>query len=356
MGRRRSHDRRDLPPNLYIRNSGYYCYRDPRTGKEFGLGRNRRIAVTEAIQANIELFSGDERKTLLSRISNDDAMTVHSWLDRYEVIIGERGLSKKTIVDYRNKLKAIRERISDAPIVDITTKQIASLLNDYVDSGKAATAKLIRSMLADIFREAIAEGHTQTNPVSATRSPKTEVKRERLTLDEYKQIMAATDDLPPWVPLSIELAVITGQRVSDLCAMKWSDIHDEHLHIEQQKTGVKLAIPVNLSLDSLGLVLSDTLFKCKTILKGDTVISSTRNMPLSSGTVSRYFMRARKASGLSFGDSPPTFHELRSLSAREYEKQVSDKFSQHLLGHKSDSMAAQYRDDRGREWNKLEIK
>ncbi|EAF4384405.1 hypothetical protein CXZ55_16185, partial [Listeria monocytogenes] len=26
MGRRRSHERRDLPPNLYIRNNGYYCY------------------------------------------------------------------------------------------------------------------------------------------------------------------------------------------------------------------------------------------------------------------------------------------------------------------------------------------
>ncbi|EJS1768083.1 phage integrase Arm DNA-binding domain-containing protein, partial [Escherichia coli] len=52
MGRRRSHERRDLPPNLYIRNNGYYCYRGPRTGKEFGLGRDRRIAITEAIQAN----------------------------------------------------------------------------------------------------------------------------------------------------------------------------------------------------------------------------------------------------------------------------------------------------------------
>ncbi|WP_157848362.1 phage integrase Arm DNA-binding domain-containing protein, partial [Escherichia coli] len=29
---RRSHERRDLPPNLYIRNNGYYRYRDPRTG------------------------------------------------------------------------------------------------------------------------------------------------------------------------------------------------------------------------------------------------------------------------------------------------------------------------------------
>lgn len=87
-----------------------------------------------------------------------------------------------------------------------------------------------------------------------------------------------------------------------------------------------------------------------------TIIASTRREPLSSGTVSRYFMRARKASGLSFEGDPPTFHELRSLSARLYEKQISDKFAQHLLGHKSDTMASQYRDDRGREWDKIEIK
>ncbi|EFL5686003.1 hypothetical protein AAS32_002889 [Escherichia coli] len=76
MGRRRSHERRDLPPNLYIRNNGYYCYRDPRTGKEFGLGRDRRIAITEAIQANIELFSGHKHKSLTARINSDNSVTL----------------------------------------------------------------------------------------------------------------------------------------------------------------------------------------------------------------------------------------------------------------------------------------
>lgn len=49
MGRRRSYERWDLFFNLYIRNNGYYCYRDLRMGKEFGLGRDRRIAIIEAI-------------------------------------------------------------------------------------------------------------------------------------------------------------------------------------------------------------------------------------------------------------------------------------------------------------------
>ncbi|ELA06064.1 MAG: hypothetical protein [Bacteriophage sp.] len=77
MGRRRSHERRDLPPNLYIRNNGYYCYRDPRTGKEFGLGRDRRIAITEAIQANIDgktfLFTKTNDKSLVQKINRSKA-------------------------------------------------------------------------------------------------------------------------------------------------------------------------------------------------------------------------------------------------------------------------------------------
>ncbi|EJB9903379.1 phage integrase Arm DNA-binding domain-containing protein, partial [Escherichia coli] len=159
MGRRRSHERRDLPPNLYIRNNGYYCYRDPRTGKEFGLGRDRRIAITEAIQANIELFSGHKHKPLTARINSDNSVTLHSWLDRYEKILASRGIKQKTLINYMSKIKAIRRGLPDAPLEDITTKEIAAMLNGYIDEGKAASAKLIRSTLSDAFREAIAEGH-----------------------------------------------------------------------------------------------------------------------------------------------------------------------------------------------------
>ncbi|MDI8328217.1 phage integrase Arm DNA-binding domain-containing protein, partial [Salmonella enterica subsp. enterica serovar Anatum] len=147
------HERRDLPPNLYIRNNGYYCYRDPRTGKEFGLGRDRRIAVTEAVQANIELFSSAERKSLTSRNNNEDAMTMHAWLEKYDSIISVRGLRPKTLADYRSKIRAIKERFQDIPLSDITTRDIATILNDYVSEGKSATSKLIRSTLSDIFRE-----------------------------------------------------------------------------------------------------------------------------------------------------------------------------------------------------------
>lgn len=42
------------------------------------------------------------------------------------------------------------------------------------------------------------------------------------------------------------LAVVTGQRLGDIPDMKFSDVWDDMLHIEQEKTGVKLAIPLSL--------------------------------------------------------------------------------------------------------------
>lgn len=54
MGRRRSAATRDLPPNLYVRR-GYYAWTDPRDGKVYSLGKDKRQAINEAIEANNSL-------------------------------------------------------------------------------------------------------------------------------------------------------------------------------------------------------------------------------------------------------------------------------------------------------------
>lgn len=66
------------------------------------------------------------------------------------------------------------------------------------------------------------------------------------------------------------------------------------------------------------------------------------------------FAEARDRTGITWpeGKTPPTFHEIRSLSARLYDEQGID--AQALLGHKSPDMTAVYRDVRGAEW--IEVK
>lgn len=69
-------------------------------------------------------------------------------------------------------------------------------------------------------------------------------------------------------------------------------------------------------------------------------------------TIGQAFAEARDGSGVVVaGKTPPTFHELRSLSLRLYHDQGVN--AQALAGHKSADMTSVYMDVRGDEWVKV---
>ncbi|UBX30829.1 phage integrase Arm DNA-binding domain-containing protein [Arsenophonus apicola] len=121
MTRIRKTKNRDLPPNLYKRN-GYYSYRDPRTRKEYGLGRNKAYAINEAISANQLLMKAEKVKPLTERIDGQGTVYFHEFLDRYEEILKTRGLREKTLKDYKQRIGVIRKGFVNAPIQNITTE------------------------------------------------------------------------------------------------------------------------------------------------------------------------------------------------------------------------------------------
>ncbi|CNL04391.1 tyrosine-type recombinase/integrase [Yersinia aldovae] len=353
MGRPRNHANRGLPPNLYVRNNGYYCYRDPRTGKEYGVGSDKRDAINQAVDANMQLMASDTVK-LVDRISGETEMTLHSWLVRYEEIVNARGLKKSTLVNYKSWMGIFKASFNDTSLSSVTTKDIAEFLNEHVSQGKAASAKLMRGALLDLFREAMSEGHIIANPVEATRSPKVEIKRSRLTLESYRKIRQSADSLPPWAGLSMDLALVTGQRLGDICKLRWEDVHDDKVWIIQKKTQAKLSIPLLISIDVVSL--KSVINKCRSQF-GNTefVLSTNRGGFVAERTMTEGFMNARILSGLQWDGTPPSFHEIRSLSARLYTDAKGSEFAQHLLGHKSAQMTAKYQDSRGSEWDDIAI-
>ncbi len=147
-----------------------------------------------------------------------------------------------------------------------------------------------------------------------------------------------------------------------ICNMKFSDIWDDMLHIEQEKTGSKVAIPLNLKCEELGLTLRDVVAKCR-----DAVISkylvhfrhsisqSTRGDRVSSSSLTTTFKKARNKCGVEWEEgTAPTFHEQRSLSERMYREQGID--TKKLLGHRSSKMTDRYNDDRGKDWVVIDSK
>ena len=92
------------------------------------------------------------------------------------------------------------------------------------------------------------------------------MQRERFDIEEWRVIFKAAESAQNYVQNSMLLAVVTGQRLGDISRMKFSDIWDDHLHIEQEKTGMKLAIPLSLRCDELDTSLRDVITRCRDMI------------------------------------------------------------------------------------------
>ncbi|ECF2034549.1 phage integrase central domain-containing protein, partial [Salmonella enterica subsp. enterica serovar Newport] len=248
----------NLPKNLtYRRSRKTFAWRNPLTNEEIQLGQiSRRDAIAQAIEANHFIAKNYTPVGLIEKLKGTDSLTVTKWAEQYEILLKRRNLSANTYKIRGNQLETIKEKIGRMLLIEVSTRHIAEFLETWIAEGKNTMAGAMRSVLSDMFREAIVRGHIAHNPVEPTRSPKIEVARDRLRLDVYNKIREAAEQLPAWFPLAMDLALVTGQRREDLSCMKFSHIIDERLYVKQIKTGMKIALPLSLNLPSMGLRLS----------------------------------------------------------------------------------------------------
>ena len=215
----------------------------------------------------------------------------------------------------------------------------------------------MRSLLRDLFMEAIASGWCEKNPVDVTRTAKIKIKRQRLTLELWKATYEEATQ--PWLKRAMELAVLTGQRRDDIGTMVFRDVSGGFLHVVQAKTGARLRISTQLRLDSLSLDLSTVIRRCRDNVVSKHLVHHMKDFSKTRAgskvrieTLTLLFAKARDRAalklGVELGENPPSFHEMRSLSARLHAAEGRDP--QKLLGHKSSAMTEMYRDSRGSEW------
>lgn len=356
MRRPEKHDA-NLPRNLtYRKTRKTYAWRNPLDGREIPLGKiSRREAVAQAIEANHYIEKNYSPIALLEQLKGETEYTLANWLDRYEVVLQRRKLAVNTYKVRSGQIATIRQQLGEMVLTSITTRHIAEYIELWISTGKMTMANTMRSVLSDIFREAVIEGRVKDNPVTPTRAPKIEVQRERLSYEWYVSIRQVAERQPAWFTLAMDLALVTGQRREDVALMKFSDIRDERIYIEQTKTGMCLALPMSLTLNAAGLELGTVIDRCRLVSRCDFLISSGVRKNSPDGSVNldgltKGFVKARNASGIEFSEQPPTFHEIRSLAGRLYEAERGKEFTQKLLGHKTQKMTEKYLDSRKKEF------
>ncbi|EOV13870.1 TPA: phage integrase Arm DNA-binding domain-containing protein [Escherichia coli] len=363
-------------PNLYPLysrkvNKVYWRYKHPVTGKFHALGTNEAEAIAIATEANTRLAEQRTRQILAisDRIATSKvkSITTSTWLDRYQAIQDNRLKSGDIRLNtYKQKAKPVsllRERAGMKLISAVDVRDIAQLLDEYIAAGQPRMAQVVRSVLIDVFKEAQHYGEVPPgyNPALATKQPRRKITRQRLNLDEWQKIFDIADASHRYMGNAMLLALVTGQRLGDISRMKFSDIWDDHLHVIQEKTGSKIAIPLSLRLNAINWSLRDVVARCRDYAVSPylvhffrTTSQAERGAQVKSNTLTMNFSKARDLAGIDWGDgSPATFHEQRSLSERLYKEQGLD--TQKLLGHKTQQQTDRYHDDRGKGWSKVAL-
>ncbi|XBS71922.1 tyrosine-type recombinase/integrase [Acerihabitans sp. KWT182] len=127
-----------------------------------------------------------------------------------------------------------------------------------------------------------------------------------------------------------------------------------------KKNGARIAIPLTIRLRVLDLSLQQVIDKCLIDSRSDYLISSSSTKAgrnpgaLNADSITKAFVRALKDSEINYEDSPPSFHEIKSLASRLYAAEYGMEFVQKLLGHKSMKMTSLYLDSRGTEWVEIQ--
>lgn len=367
-------------PNLYFKldkrtNKLYWQYKHPGTGKFIGFGTDEKTARAAAAEANrIMAEQALSQTNILIDLAVKDAtkkepsIRLKDWVEKYAKIQLRR-VEAKQLKPISCEQKIARanmlvQRLGSAYLNQIDTRSIAAILDEYLDMGKTRMAQMLRGVWSDIFKEAQHAGLVPPgyDPAQATRKPYHKVTRARLSFEDWKKIFSKAAETTPYAQNAMLLALVTGQRRIDIVKMKFTDIWDDHLHIEQSKKGRKVAIPLSLRCDAVDITLADVVKKCRDRTLSKYLIhhnaahaGALPGDPVSEKCLSRTFREARALAGITCpeGKTLPGFHEQRSLAERIYREQGID--TQKLLGHKRASQTDQYNDDRGLDWVKVKV-
>ncbi|XTZ40267.1 phage integrase Arm DNA-binding domain-containing protein [Salmonella enterica] len=351
----------------------YWRYKHPLTGKFHALGTDEIAAKAIAMEANERLAERQLSQLLKARDeisrSAGKSITVTAFVEKYKKIQKDRhatGEIKVTTLKQKDApLNAFISQVGMKEIDAVTVRDVVDILDMYRERGQNRMAQIVRKVIVDVFKEAQQAGEVPPgyNPAEATKKPKVTITRSRLTLKEWLMILDQAGDETYFLRRAILLAIVTGQRLADICNMKFTDIWDGYLHVQQSKTGAKVAIPLPLRCDAVGYSLDDVVSMCRDKILSPYLIhhhhtraGAKRGGMVKPATLTVAFSKARNSVSYNWkkDGAAASFHEQRSLSERLYREQGID--TQTLLGHSSKTMTDKYNDDRGKEWKKLAVK
>ena len=135
--------------------------------------------------------------------------TLREWAAIYDQIVARRPIQAKTLVNRRAYMKRIVHALGDRHIGAILPHEIGAMISE-MGKRHPVSAKRTLTELRDMLNEAMLNGWIERNPALAVRPPRISVARQRLSMADFRQILAwSRKHQPAWCSRLFVLALVS---------------------------------------------------------------------------------------------------------------------------------------------------
>lgn len=206
------------------------------------------------------------------RESIDPTLTIEAFIALFERSPKFARYAEGTKRVYTIHLRRLEANFPDAPAEEIDSTDIARLIASF--GTNVGAANLALSVVGSLYKWG-RKGKVIHGKCDPTDGLEHEKMGEHEPWPEHILESALMTDNAR-VKLATHLLFYTGQRIGDVCAMRWSDIRDGRLEVKQQKTGRELSIPLHAELAEL---------LNKTPRRSLTILSTHDGKPITGNTI-----------------------------------------------------------------------
>lgn len=158
-------------------------------------------------------------------------MTVREFMDSFlDYKVKSGTIEPATVRGYRAEARQIGRWLGDVRLSDLSIPQVNDWMHDMTEAGYApkSCAKAFR-LLKQALKYAMAIDLLTKNPCDFCKPPK-RVKTPINALDRAERtrmLRYAREAVGTPLALAVELALTTGMRRGEVCALRWSDLGDD---------------------------------------------------------------------------------------------------------------------------------
>lgn len=156
-------------------------------------------------------------------------------------------LKESTYASYSNNLQIhIFPLLGQRALKKITTSDMDQLVKGLSKSLSASSIQIVFRIVKSCFEAARERGYIYLNPCEQTMLPKiNKQKIQALTRNQQKAVEIESQKTAKGLP--VLLALETGMRIGEICALKWTDIDFEESALRVHRTKQRIAMPKSSS-------------------------------------------------------------------------------------------------------------